>query len=117
MTTTPLYPMLPRPMAERIEEPTRAVITHYVPMDAPMDGPIRQRTVCDRYIDPAGHRGAPTCPDCVATLEAEDEELIHGASGNGLHVVCAWCDRVLRQGGPESMISHGLCAACAETLR
>lgn len=29
-----------------------------------------------------------------------------------LHVVCAWCDRVLVAGTPGAAVSHGMCPAC-----
>lgn len=31
-----------------------------------------------------------------------------------LTVVCAWCDLLLVDGGPE--VSHGLCEGCAEAM-
>ena len=32
-------------------------------------------------------------------------------------VVCAWCRRELKSGGPGAQTSHGTCPACAARLR
>jgi hypothetical protein len=32
---------------------------------------------------------------------------------NGLHVQCAWCGIVMREGDRTQPTSHGLCASCA----
>jgi hypothetical protein len=33
-----------------------------------------------------------------------------------LHVVCAWCTRVLVAGSPGALTSHGLCPTCRDRL-
>lgn len=48
--------------------------SHYVPAFAPSHPSDRelQRAICGRYILPAnGHRGDPSCSDCVALLADE----------------------------------------------
>ena len=34
-----------------------------------------------------------------------------------LKVVCAWCDDVIRKGGPQATVSHGICPQCADDQR
>lgn len=31
-----------------------------------------------------------------------------------MRVICAWCEKVLRDGDPRLPISHGMCPCCKE---
>jgi len=33
---------------------------------------------------------------------------------NKLHVICAWCGKILQYGNTQKNISHGICRACAD---
>ena len=36
-----------------------------------------------------------------------------GHATRPMHVICAWCGAVMREGDPEN-VSHGICARCEE---
>ena len=51
-----------------------AAPSHYLPAFAPSLGAL-QLSVCRRWVDPATHAAVPTCPECQAIIQDEDDAI------------------------------------------
>ncbi len=56
-------------------------------------------------LNPPSAGSATPGPDAVSPC---------GAGDPGLRRVCSWCERVLEEGDPGALISHGICPECFE---